>query len=166
MTSLDLILERIRFVREYTISLLDATPESDWFRMPSGGVTHIAWQVGHLALAEYRLGLHRCRGIQPGDDALLPPNFLDLFGRSIDPDPDPAKYPPLSEIRAVFDRVHARVLAEVPSYTQFDLDEEVPANHRFCKTRRQFLDWCPLHEMTHAGQIGLLRRLLGHKPVW
>jgi uncharacterized damage-inducible protein DinB len=23
-----------------------------------------------------------------------------------------------------------------------------------------------LHEMTHTGQIGLIRRLLGHAPMW
>ena len=28
------------------------------------------------------------------------------------------------------------------------------------------LYWCVRHEMVHAGQIGLLRRLLGHAPQW
>jgi hypothetical protein len=30
----------------------------------------------------------------------------------------------------------------------------------------EFLRWCGHHEMTHAGQIGLIRRMLGLSPVW
>ena len=164
MSRLDHIRDRLQFARRYTLDLLAATPEADWFRMPDG-ITHVAYQVGHIAHAEYRLCLLRVRGEQPGDDVVIPPNFVELFGR-LYPSPDPANYPPLADIRAALDRVHERVLAELPTFTRFDLDEPVPSTHRLCKTRGEFLEWCPMHEMVHAGQIGLLRRLLGHKPLW
>ena len=42
------------------------------------------------------------------------------------------------------------------------VDGELPK----VKTKIDTLRWCGDHELIHAGQIGLLRRLLGHKPVW
>jgi hypothetical protein len=158
------ILDRLRFARTYTRWLLDATPEDQWFQMP-GGVTHVAYQVGHLAIAQFRLCLKRCRADQPDDNALLPLAYLDLFGK-LPPSPDVATYPPLTEIRATFDRVHERVLAEVPTFREPDLDLPPLVSHPKCQTRGECLDWAAAHEMLHAGQIGLLRRLLGHKPLW
>lgn len=160
-------LEQIVFARNYTIGLIDTIPAADWFRMPPAGVTHVAWQVGHLAMAEYRLCLERIRGPRPEDANLLPPIFHQCFGRgSMPPDPDPAKYPPAAEIRAVFDRVHERALAELPGIPDADLDAPITVSHRFCKTKIQCVRWCPMHEMSHAGQIGLLRRLFGADPIW
>jgi len=48
MSRLQLAIEQIVFARNYTIWLLDQTPVTEWFRQPPGGVSHVAWQVGHL----------------------------------------------------------------------------------------------------------------------
>ena len=34
------------------------------------------------------------------------------------------------------------------------------------QTKLDSLFWCAHHEMLHAGQIGLVRRLLGQAPLW
>jgi hypothetical protein len=93
MTQLDLAVEQIAFARNYTIELLDQTPVAEWFRQPPGGVSHVGWQVGHLAYAEYRLALWRIRGAQPQDSDLISGPHRGLFGYESVPDPDPAKYP-------------------------------------------------------------------------
>src|SRR5262245_36249532 len=62
--SLSLAIQQIEFARGYTLSLLADIDESDWFRLSDGCPTHIAWQVGHLAMAEYGLCLFRQRGRQ------------------------------------------------------------------------------------------------------
>src|SRR5271166_5490952 len=113
MSQLTLALDQIRFARGYTSKLLDATDPAEWFRQPTEGVTHIAWQVGHLAMAEYRLGLERIRGRQPGDERLITEIFLMQFGRERKPDSDPAANPSPAEIRHVFDQVHRQVLHEL-----------------------------------------------------
>jgi hypothetical protein len=59
MTRLELAVEQIVFARNCTIELLDQTPVAEWFRQPPAGVSHVAWQVGHLAYAEYHLALWR-----------------------------------------------------------------------------------------------------------
>jgi DinB superfamily len=166
MPLLQLAIDQIVFARDYTVRLLDQTPTAEWFRQPSEGVTHIAWQVGHLAMAEYRLALERIRGPRPQDADLISDDFLCLFGRDSVPDADAAKYPKATDIRAVFDRVHQQTLRELATLDESELDKPVVKLHGLAKTKFRALMWCAQHEGVHAGQIGLLRRLLGHPPMW
>ena len=69
-------------------------------------------------------------------------------------------------IRAVFDRVHERVMHNLADFPEADLDTPPLTPHKLAKTKLEILMWCGQHEMMHAGQIGLLRRQLGHKPQW
>ena len=39
------LIEQLKFVRRYTNVRLDATPEQDWHRVPTAGVSNVAWQV-------------------------------------------------------------------------------------------------------------------------
>jgi hypothetical protein len=166
MSRLQLATDQIVRVREYTVRLLDHAEPRDWFRFPPGGVTHIAWQVGHLTMAEYRLGLERTRGRRPADDDLIGEDFLRLFARESVPDADASRNPSAGTIRAVFDRVHEQLLRELPSLPDEELDTPAFKPHPLAKTKLWSLLLCAQHEMVHAGQIGLLRRLLGYPPVW
>lgn len=157
--------DAIRESRAYTRDLLDATPTDDWFLMP-GGVSHICWQVGHLAIAEYRLCLQRVRGRLPEDDALIDEHFLTRFGRGSVPDPDPAHSPTPEEVQSVFDRVHDRAMAELEALDDAELDRPPEVPHRLCGSKGELLGWCSRHEMFHAGQVALLRRMLGKPPIW
>ncbi len=159
-------LEQIETARNYTLRLLEDVPEGDWFRQPHEGVTHLAWQLGHLAIGQHALALVRVRGDKPSDAELISPKFIELFGRGSTPDPDPSKYPSIAEIRVTVDRVHARVLAEGATYTDEQLAEPIVKPHRVFTTKIGALRWCAAHEMLHAGQIGLLKRLLGHSAKW
>jgi hypothetical protein len=118
VSRLQLAVEQILFARNYTIRLLDQTPVTEWFRQPPDGVSHIAWQVGHLAFAEYTLALEPIRGVQPKDVDLIPQKYLSLFGADSVPDPDPENYPNQAELRAVFDRVHEQVLKNCLAWTK------------------------------------------------
>src|SRR5262249_61275317 len=105
---------------------------------------------------------------RPEDEALTSPEFLRTFGRDSVPVPVPdlTRYPPPAEIRAVFDRVHEQTLRELPNLADAELDSPLLTPHRVAKTKLWALLWCAQHEAVHAGQIGLLRRLLGYPPVW
>jgi hypothetical protein len=167
MSRRDLAIEQIVSVRDYTRRLLDNVRPEDWFLMPPGGVSHVAWQVGHLSFAQFRLALLRTRGARPGDEQILPARFLELFGAKSRPDPDTGRYPDANEIREVFDRVHQQVLVELSDLPESELDAP-PATvpHPIAKTKLWALLWCAQHEMVHAGQIGLIRRQLGYDPLW
>jgi hypothetical protein len=163
---LQLAIEQIVFARTYTLRLLDQTPAAEWFRLPPGGISHVAWQVGHLAFAEYRMALERIRGPQPQDADLISEEFLRLFGRDSVPEADPAKYPSRDAIHAVFHRVHEQVLRELQSLEESELDQPVRKPHPLVQTKLWALLWCAQHEAVHAGQIGLLRRQLGYPPLY
>ncbi len=162
---IDVARRQIEFARNYTQSLLEDIEDDDWFRMPDGCVSHIAWQVGHLSMAQYMLTLFRMRGKLPEDEELIPKVMLKKFIKGSVPDPDPANHPPLSEIRDVFGRVYDQLMAELPNYRDDDLQESVVEPYVAYKNKLGSLFFCASHEMLHAGQIGLIRRLLGKERI-
>ena len=164
MSRLAEALEQIDFARRYTLRRIEGVPVADWFTVPLGGVSHVAWQVGHLAMAEYRLCLERLRPRTPDDDALVPEHFLAMFSR--DSQPAGVTGYTAEQIRATLDRVHARVLAELPSYPDAALDLPPLKPHTLYNTRIAGLRYAALHEMIHCGQVAMLRRMLGHDPIW
>jgi hypothetical protein len=165
MTRLELVTGQIKAARKYTEILIDAMEPGDWFRQPSEGVTHLAWQVGHLAIAQYRLALQRVRGTRAGDGNLIPEEYLKLFGKGSVPVADAGKYPSPEEIRGVFDGVHRQVLRELAELPEEVLDEPTEGQHPMFHTKCGALEWSAEHEFLHAGQIGLLRRLFGSAPL-
>ena len=165
LNRLELVLNQIRFAREYTLSLLQELTPEDWFRQPSESVTHLAWQVGHLAMAQYGLCLFRMRGRAEIDLQLMSSSFRKKFSKGTTPDANPAANPTPEEIRAVFDRVFEQSMIELATVTETQLDEPVDMPYAAYPTKFGGLLFCSHHEMLHAGQIGLLRRLIGKSPV-
>lgn len=166
MDRIKLVIDNLDAARGYTNALLDQVPESKWFIQPQEGVTHIGWQVGHLAVAQFALALVRVRGKRPDDDQLVTPEFLAQFDRTSVPEPDPALNPSVQEIRSCFDRIHQRVIEETSELDDSVLDELSDAEHRMFNDKFGALCWCAQHEFIHAGQIGLIRRLLGDGFAW
>ncbi len=162
---LELAIGQIRFAREYTQSLIADLEPSDWFRQPTEGVTHLAWQIGHLAMAQYGLCLFRMRGRADVDTELMTSAFRKKFSKGTTPDPDPSRNPSPEEICGVFNRVHEQSLSELPEFSELVLDEPIELPYTAFPTKFGGLLFCSHHEMLHAGQIGLLRRLLGKAPV-
>jgi len=165
LSRLELAIAQIQFAREYTLSLIADIADDEWFRQPTEGVSHLAWQVGHLAMAQYGLCLFRMRGRADIDLELMSSSFRKKFSKGTTPDPDPGKNPPPAEIRQVFDRVFQQTLAELPQYNDSQLDEPVEMPYAAIPTKFGGLLFCSHHEMLHAGQIGLLRRLLGKAQI-
>jgi hypothetical protein len=166
MSRLREALDQIDFARKYTLTRVETVPLSEWFTIPPGGVSHLGWQIGHIAMAEYRLCLERLRPRTRADEALISDDFLKRFSRETTPIADPNVYPSAAEIRSVYDRVHARILEELPDYSDAELDLPPLKPHPLFATRYAGLRYAPLHEMIHCGQIAMIRRMLGQKPLW
>lgn len=162
---LEIAQKHIVSAREYLQPLLDGLEPADWFWMPSPAVTHIAWQVGHLAMAQYGLCLFRQRGRQPVDMELMSGAFRKRFMKGTTPEPFSDDHPQPDEIRAVLDRVFQQTMLELPGFDGPGLDEPVDPPTAAFATRYGSLLIAGDHEMVHAGQIGLLRRLMGKPPV-
>lgn len=166
MTRLALAIQQIILVRKYSLNLIESIEPADWFRQPQPGINHVAWQVGHLAVAQYWLTMNRVRGQRPEDAALLSEAFLQRYGRLSQPDPNPAQNPTPAELRATLDRVHAAALRELEQVPDSELDQPVGKPHPMFSTKLGAILWSAQHEMLHAGQIGLLRRLFGKEALW
>ena len=158
-------LEQIEAARTSSLQRLADLREDEWFVMP-GGISHIAWQAGHLAFAEYRMCVVRIRGEGEDDAAILPPEYFTLFGAATTAVADPSKYPTPGELIARLQIVHTAAMECCRDLTDADLDTPCQKPHPLFNTKLGSLLWCSRHEMMHAGQIGLLRRLLGKKPMW
>lgn len=164
-TRLDIARRQIVAARQYTESLLVDLESSSWFIQPATVSTHVAWHVGHLAMAQYGLVLFRQRGRQAGDSDLMSSRFRKQFSKGSQPDPIVENNPSVEEIRDVFARVHHQALDELDHYCLEQLDDPVDEPYAAFATKYGALLFSAHHEMLHAGQIGLLRRLLGKTPI-
>ena len=163
MSQLADAIQQIRIARSYSEDLLSNIDDADWFRFPEGGVSHIAWQAGHLAVCEYGLAMKRIRGSRPEDDQIIRAEDFQLFGKGSVPEADASKYPSAADIHDLLTRVHTAALAELETLTDEAADEPVSEpKHPMFGTKLEALRWCAAHEFLHAGQIGLLRRQLGN----
>ena len=165
LAGLQLAIEQIKFARAYTQTLLADIDDDEWCRVPVGASTHLAWQLGHLAMAEYGLCLFRQRGRRSEDIALMPSKFRKQFSRGSMPMIVQAENPPVAEIQSAFDRIHEQSLAEMATLDSATLAEPIDMPYAATPTKLGSLLFCSHHEMIHAGQIGLLRRLLGKQPI-
>jgi hypothetical protein len=162
---LDAVIDRMRRTREYTRQYLpDLTPE-EWFWSPPSYTTHIAWQVAHIAVSQYNLCLRRLRGRTAEDDSLVSEDFVNSFKIGSQPIAGSKANPPLAEIQRVFDAVHHQILTELPLVDDAELDAPSEPPHPRFKTKLGGIDYASQHELVHAGQIAMLRRLMGKAPL-
>ena len=149
--------------RDWTLRLLADITGDDWFCQPAPGLAHPLWICGHLAVAQHLLIHVRCLN-QP----FLDESFAAAFpiGRPV-PAPDEADYPDPQTVRRTMDDVHARTLEAVRSMSDALLAEPAFGKdgqpHPHYRDKRGAVAHCSRHEAFHAGQLALIRRLLG-KP--
>lgn len=166
----EIALNQLRSARDYLHSLIDDLQAEDWFWTPIGQpenafATHIAWQVGHIAMAEYGLMLFRQRGRADVDFDLMPSKFRKTFAKGSVATGERSDYPSPAEILAQLSKIHQQVLLEVPNFSESDLDQALDPPHAAYATRFGAMIMAAHHEMLHCGQIGMLRRMMGKPPV-
>jgi len=157
----DVAIGQMRFTREYLLGLLEGVSAEQWNVIPPGSTSHIAWQVGHLAVAQYGLMLFRQRGRAEGDIELMPGWLRKNFGKGTQPSPDPTANPSRDELLAILDKIHQRSMKDAPLYEASSLAEPADMPYAVFPMKLGALLFAPLHESIHIGQIGVLRRMLG-----
>lgn len=165
ISRIDIALGQIRSARGYMLTLLDGLSDEQWFWTSDSHTTHIAWQVGHIAMAQYGLTLFRQRGRHEVDSELMTSAVRKLFMKGTTPKTNRDAYPEPSEILAMLNRVNAQMEKEIPTFKDEEMDEPVEMPYAAFATRYGSLLFAAHHEMLHAGQIGFLRRLMGLAPV-
>lgn len=161
----DGVVAQMTWARQYTLQLISSVPQPLWYEKPAGVPSHLAWQVGHLAVSQYGLMLFRQRGRAPGDLELLPGWLRKRFGRGTQPGPLDAKSPTPEELLDRLQKIHEQALSEVAGLTSAQLAEATDMPYAAYPIKLGALLFCPIHEGLHAGQIGLLRRAHGLEPI-
>ena len=161
----DAVLGQVDFARRYSLGLLENTPEELWSIIPTGSNSHIAWQVGHIAVSQYGLMLFRQRGRAEGDLELMPGWLRKRFGRGSVPSTDASEIPSKAVLLECLVKIHLASMAVLPSLTAEQLMEPTEMPYAVHPIKLGALLFCPLHESIHAGQIGILRRMHGLAPV-
>lgn len=156
---------QIKFARQYTLGLLDATPQELWFRIPEGLPTNVVWQIGHLAVSQYGLLMFRVRGRSPDDLTLIPGKFRKKYSRQTTPTGDETVQPTADELIDKLATVHDLALGELATVAPEVLLEPIDEPYAAYPIKLGAILFCPLHEHIHIGQIGLIRRALGLEPV-
>ncbi|MBL8800030.1 MAG: DinB family protein [Planctomycetia bacterium] len=140
---------------------LNDLSDADLLIRPVAGANHIAWQLGHLIVAEGKL-LDVLPGIRFPD---LPAGFEALHDQKGANDEPNAAYLKKSEYLDLFNRSRAVSLAALDTMTDADLDKPNPGPMaKFAPTLGALLLLVSNHTLMHAGQFTVVRRKLG-KPV-
>jgi|TARA_B110000438_G_scaffold264415_1_gene277071 hypothetical protein len=162
---LQMAIDQIAAARAYTMTLLEDIDHDQWFHQANPTPSHIAWQVGHLAMAQYGLLLFRQRGRSLDDSKLMSSSFRKKFSRGTAVSSDAGFYPSVDDILNVFHAIYDQSMSELANYPLDQLNDPVDDPYAAYPTKLGCLLFSVHHEMLHAGQIGLLRRLLSKDPI-
>lgn len=162
MTMPEFLARQLNDTREWTLKLLADIAGDDWGFQPGAGLAHPLWICGHVASSQSLLVIERCLGKPP----IVPAEFSRNF-----PIGGPVKglkehgYPPADIVLQMMKDTHARTCEAIRSMSDSQLAEPAfGANgsiHPHYKDKAGAIAHCARHEAFHAGQLALIRRLLG-----
>jgi DinB family protein len=136
--------------------------DADLLVRPAPGANHIAWQMGHLILAE--------RGMIAGDlpgtpYPELPAGFVEQHGKDTAAQDPPKGFRTKDEYLSLFNKVRQTSIDALAKLSDADLDK--PTTGQMAKFAPKLGNLFLLqanHTMMHGGQFSVVRRKLG-KPV-
>lgn len=127
------------------------------------GSNHIAWQLGHLVAAEHDM----IEAVRPKSMPALPAGFRDKHKKETATSDDPQAFCTKAEYLENFKKQRAATLALLATLSDADLDQAAPeALRSFVKTVGNVFVMQGTHWVMHAGQWALVRRKLGHAPLF
>jgi hypothetical protein len=158
-------LGQMEFARAYTLQLLNDVSDDLWLAPIPGIPSNFAWQIGHIAVAQYGLMLFRQRGRAEGDLDLMPGWFRKRYGRGSTPLGESTEHPCKTEMLAILENIHRSSMEFMRTAPAELLIEPTEMPYAAYPIKLGAFLFCPLHESIHAGQIGLLRRAHGLAPI-
>jgi hypothetical protein len=153
-----------RYMHGYLQRLTADFTDADLLVTPQGAVNPPAYVLGHLAISnDYTLQLL-------SRPTVCPEEWMTDFGPGRHPDQLAGRFPSKADLLQVIREGHERVCAAAPQ-----ADPEAMAKPQqfsfFENTPIQTIGDCVALLMTthfslHIGQLSLMRRLLGHPPLF
>jgi hypothetical protein len=142
---------------------LDGLDDNALLVRPVPGCNHIAWQIGHLIVADHNL----TEGMFPGSMPALPAGFAEKFTKETSKLDSAGAFLPKATLLEEKARQRAAILALLAKLTPEDFDKPGPEMFReMCPTVGSVFDLVAQHWMMHAGQWAVIRRKLGFAPLF
>lgn len=149
-----------RDMSEKILSAFD-TPE-DWCRQVVPGTNHALWFAGHMATCDN----YFISRIAPGKEKEFE-GWDKLFGMGSQPTSDPDDYPPVAEIVDTMRERRSLLVDLIKGRTDAEIAGPPSAGATdFLPTVASIYEMTSWHEALHLGQITVVRRSLGHNPVF
>lgn len=127
------------------------------------GTNHIAWQLGHLIMAENEM----INAVCPGSMPPLPAGWDARYTKETASLDNASAFHTKAEYMNAYEQQHSSTLAALEKLTDADLDKPGPEKMKeYCKTVAEVFVMQGTHWMMHAGQWAIVRRKLGRKPLF
>lgn len=170
-------MSRIEFIEQQTIEtrlmtkqLIEEVPDDLWYETPEMIHSNIAWQVGHLIIAQMYHSVSVITGSSKKISDVIPLKFyIPKYGMGSDPADHSSIQPNPDELKEQLDFVNEVALAELRKLEDSELDkalEPTRGKHPVATNKYEALTWSFKHEMWHCGQISILKRILGKATRW
>jgi len=154
-----------KLARAFLKRLIKDIPEEQWFEIPKGHYSNIAWQVGHIILTQNYNSITVVVGLHPEAKKIVNfREFVPLYTAGSDPKnvtPEVTSREKLLEQLDAMGELTNRILRELPEEELAKPLLEFGLRHPFAKTKYEALSWTSQHEMWHCGQIASLKNFLG-----
>jgi uncharacterized damage-inducible protein DinB len=142
--------------------LQDLTDE-DLLVRPVENANHMAYQLGHLIASEHAM----INAVSPGSMPDLPEGFADAYTKESPQSDDPSRFHTKAEYVELMRAQRAGTLAALEQISDETLDRPSPENYReYAPTVGSIFALQAIHWMMHSGQWVIVRRKLGHAPLF
>ena len=142
--------------------LTDLT-DADLLVRPVPGANHIAWQLGHLLVAEHGMMEEGFPGSMPP----LPAGFAEKYTNDTSKLDSAGAFHPKSVYLDLAEQQRAATLKTLDKLTDADLDKPAPEKYKeWLKSTGDMISMQGSHWMMHAGQWAIVRRKLGKKAMF
>jgi hypothetical protein len=163
MKATDAIRTALTSTRDVITWYLSDLSDQDLLVRPAPGANHIAWQLGHLILAERNLVAGQLPGTPYPE---LPAGFAAQHDKGAASQDPPTGFGTKQQYLDLFTRSRQATLDAVARLSEDDLDRPLGGDWaKYAPTLGAFLlSIVANHTLMHGGQFTVVRRKLG-KPV-
>jgi uncharacterized damage-inducible protein DinB len=163
MELVDRLLAQLRIVRDTSEQMLKAfeTPEQ-WTHQVAPGTNHALWFAGHMATCDNWF-------IQMLDPKRAKPMeaWEPIFSMGSRPTNNPKLYPPVADVLDAMRERRATLIEALLSMSEQQLRAPVPEGMPdFVTDIASLAEGAIWHEAMHLGQVSVVRRALGHAPLF
>jgi len=162
MTGKDAIKTTLKGTQNLLNQYVSDLSDADLLVRPVPGANHIAWQLGHLILAEVDLVGKHVPGVSFPE---LPAGCREKHSKEKSSGDAPGEFLKKAEYLNLFNNLREITVTAVDRLSDADLDRPNTGNMaKFAPTLGSLLLLVSNHTMMHVGQFTAVRRKLG-KPV-